>query len=412
MEVDFALGLDGFDALDRAQGFEGRLREGDPERVERQSGLDCPPEAPLDSGREIVFAVVLAHRQEYRLVRPGRGQSTVDHVVGRHAVHRSVVRDIRSITLWAGRKGPKHSALAKWGMLDELLGRASLKADIADLEAEKRDLEAQLEGERERRAEAQTARQEAERRVNRLEDRIDQLEGDLDRLRGDEPAPEPRHVESLHGSRLGAVLDRLDSLEGDPESILTAYVNDGSDLPESVRDAFGDRAGIVAGAAPCLAVTDDAGLVGACLSTPVSPAPFDTWSDRVELERDWFEPAGEYTLALVRSDLFAMGSYEGRERVGFHGFTSDLKEQHSKGGFSQARFERLRDEQIDDHVERCRAALEEREADPVYLVGERALLADLGDLADVTRPVDATGDPEDALEDAVHSFWTVRLRAV
>ena len=50
--------------------------------------------------------------------------------------------------------------------------------------------------------------------------------------------------------------------------------------------------------------------------------------------------------------------------------------------------------------------------DPVYLVGERALLADLGDLADVTRPVDATGDPEDALEDAVHSFWTVRLRAV
>lgn len=297
-------------------------------------------------------------------------------------------------------------------MLDELLGRAALKEEIEELSAEIDDLERRLEAERERRASAQTARQEAERRVNRLEDRIDGLEGDLERLRGEEPAPEPRAVESLSRDRLASVLDRLESLEAPPEGVLSAYVADGSDLPEAVREAFGDRAGIVAGAAPCLAVTDDAGILGACLSTPVPPEPFVTWSDAVELERGWFEPTGEYTLALVRSDLFAMGTFEGRERRAFHGFTSDLKEQHSKGGFSQSRFERLRDEQIADHAERCRAAIAERDADPLYLVGERALLADLADVAAVTRPVDATGDPEDALADAVRSFWTVRLRGV
>ena len=297
-------------------------------------------------------------------------------------------------------------------MLDELLGRADLKARIADLEDEKVALERELEAERDRRADAQTARQDAERRVNRLEDRVEQLEGDLERLRGDEPAPESRTVESLAGDRLVSVLDRLESVESGPETIMTAYVDDGSSLPDAVRAAFGDHAGIVAGAAPCLAVTDDAGVIGACLSTPVPPESFVTWDDRVDLDRAWFEPAGRYTLALARSDLFAMGSYEGRERTAFHGFTSDLKEQHSKGGFSQGRFERLRDAQIDDHVERCRAALAEREADPVYLVGERAIIADLADSAAVTDPVDATGDPESALASAHRDFWTVQLRAV
>jgi hypothetical protein len=38
--------------------------------------------------------------------------------------------------------------------------------------------------------------------------------------------------------------------------------------------------------------------------------------------------------------------------------------------------------------------------------GERVVLSELEDLAAVTRPVDATGDPEDALADAVRDFWT------
>jgi len=114
-------------------------------------------------------------------------------------------------------------------------------------------------------------------------------------------------------------------------------------VPDAVRAAFGDRTERVTGAAPCLATTDDAGLLSACLSVPVPPEPFHGWDDHVQLERSWFEPTGEHTVALVRSDLFALGEYDGRERTAFHGFDSELKSQHSKGGFSQSRFERLRD---------------------------------------------------------------------
>ncbi|MBX0295165.1 Vms1/Ankzf1 family peptidyl-tRNA hydrolase [Haloarcula nitratireducens] len=295
-------------------------------------------------------------------------------------------------------------------MLDRLLGRASLKARIDELEEEKRHLQRQLDAEEERRAEASTERQRAEEEVNRLEDRVTELEDRVERLRADAGDRAFRIEEQLRGDRLGEVLDRLESLETEREGVFTAYVADEHDLPEPVREAFGDRADLVARAAPCLAVTDDAGLLSACLSVPVPPEPFAAWDDRVELDRGWFEPAGNHTVALVRSDLFALGEYDDRERVAFHGFDADLKSQHSKGGFSQSRFERLRDQQIASHVERCRAAIDEADPERLYVVGEGSVIHEFADAADVTRAVDATGDPEDALAAAVRSLWTVRLR--
>jgi len=297
-------------------------------------------------------------------------------------------------------------------MLDDLLGRTELKARIAELEDELASLEQRLEGAERRRKDAVTEKQEAQRRANRLDDRIAQLEDEVDRLRADEPALSFRRETTLSGSDLDEVLSRLESVRTGEEGSLSAFVADGSDLPVAVRAAFGERAALVARAAPCLALCDDAGLVSVCLRPPVQPAPFARWDERFTFERAWFQPRGRYTLALVRSDLFAMGVYEGDRRSAFHGFDSTLKSQHSKGGFSQARFERLRDEQIEDHLDRCREALEEREGERLFVVGERSVLGEFADVADATAGVDATGEPEPALESAWRDFWTVQLRVL
>jgi peptide subunit release factor 1 (eRF1) len=297
-------------------------------------------------------------------------------------------------------------------MLDDLLGRTALKEEIAELEAEIESLESQLEAEQQRRADAVTDRQDAQQRANRLEDRVTELEDRVQRLQGDESDHEFRAEASLRGGRLDEILDMLASVETGPEGALSAFVPDGHDLPDAVREAVGERAGLVGRAAPCLLVADDAGLLSACLRPPVAPEPFVEWGEQFQFDREWFRPRGRYTLALVRSDLFAMGTYQGDEQVAFHGFDSALKSQHSKGGFSQARFERLRDEQIDDHLERVTAALDERDADPLYVVGERSVLDGFEGVADVVATVDATGDPERALEDAFREFWTVQLRVV
>ncbi|MCU4740842.1 Vms1/Ankzf1 family peptidyl-tRNA hydrolase [Natronoglomus mannanivorans] len=323
-------------------------------------------------------------------------------------------------------------------MIDRLLGRASLKARIDELEDENERLQKRFEAESERRSDAVTARQEAEERQNRLEDRIAQLEGELERLEDDGGVDlEYRRRERLRGERLEAVLDRLSSFRTGPEGALTATVGtsaggservrngngngesggeDAHGVPEPVADALGDRAALAGDAAPCLVCVDDASLVSVALEGPLVPALEPAWNDRFDLEAEWFQPSGTYALALVRADLFAIGVYEGRDRVDYRGFESDVKGSHSKGGFSQARFERIRDGQIDDHLERCRETIADvrRGVDgdvPLYLAGQRGAVDAVAEEvdADATAAVDATGDPKPALEDAYHSFFTVEL---
>ncbi|WP_435155031.1 Vms1/Ankzf1 family peptidyl-tRNA hydrolase [Haladaptatus sp. DFWS20] len=292
-------------------------------------------------------------------------------------------------------------------MLDELLGRAELKERIDELEEEKHHLERQRNAEKERRAEAATERQNAEERANRLEDRIEALEDRVERLQDDDDDIDFRGVETLGGKRLDAVLARLESVETEPEGALTAMVAD--DLPDAIHSGFADHASLVARASPCLVMTDDAGLISAALVPPNPPESFVTWDDGFEFEAGWFRPEGNFALALVRSDLFALGEYKGRDRQSVSGFESDVKGDHSKGGFSQARFERRRDAQIDEHLERCREDIENRDAERLYVVGQRTLLSEFRQEADRTKPVDATGAPADALDDAFHEFWTTRL---
>jgi hypothetical protein len=297
-------------------------------------------------------------------------------------------------------------------MLNKVLGRAGLKARIEELEEERDSLQARLDAESERRSEAVSARQEAQEEVNRLEDRIADLEGRLDRADDGERDLGYRGTERLRGDRLGDVLGRLRSVEAPPEGALTATVDGEGDLPAAVVDAFGDRAGLLRRAAPCLAFADDAGLVSVALDPPLPPSTVTEWGPAFRLDEAWFRPTGPYALALVRSDTFAYGEFEGDERVAFEGVESDVMGAHSKGGFSQARFERRRDEQVDRHLDRCREVIADHDPETLYVVGERTVLDRFEDLADATRFVDARGDPEEALRSAVREFWTTELYLV
>ncbi|QFU81626.1 Vms1/Ankzf1 family peptidyl-tRNA hydrolase [Natronorubrum aibiense] len=312
-------------------------------------------------------------------------------------------------------------------MLDELLGRASLKARIDELEEENERLRKRYEAESDRRSDAVTARQDAEAEVNRLEDRIAQLEGELERVDDENGGLEVRRREQLRGSRLAEVVDRLTSFRTGPEGALTAVVGDDGlvglrdEIADDLEDVLGERAALVNDAAPCVVCADDAGLISVTLEPPVSLDGDHraSWRDRFALEREWVLPTGRYALALVRADLFALGIYDGDERIDYHGFESDVKGSHSKGGFSQARFERIRDDQIDDHLERCADALATHvpdDVDRLFVVGQRGVVGTLVDDAGLepagTAAVDATGDPKPALEDAHRSFWTTELRVL
>jgi peptide subunit release factor 1 (eRF1) len=302
-------------------------------------------------------------------------------------------------------------------MIDRLLGRAELKEKIAELEEEKRHLERRAEAEEERRSDAVADRQRAEERVNELEHRIESLEERLSRAEDEEASVEFRRVSDARGPRLSDVLDRFRAVESDdPEGLLTAFVPSDDAVPTSVSEWFGDRTRLVRRAAPAVVLADDSGAVSAAIAPPIEPAPFDRWADSFRLEEAWFRPTGRFALAVVRSDTFALGTYEAGERVAFEGFTSDVKEAHSKGGFSQGRFERRREGQIDDHLKKANrelaAVADADDIDRVVVVGERSVLGEAREHADVTDVSDATGKPAAALEDAFRDFWTARIHAI
>ena len=302
-------------------------------------------------------------------------------------------------------------------MIDRLLGRAELKERIEELEEEKRHLERRAEAEEERRSDAVADRQRAEERVNELEHRIESLEERLERAEGTEASVEFRRVSDLRDPKLTDALDRFRAVESDdPEGLLTAFVPDADSVPATVSDWFGEHGALVRRAAPAVVLADDTGAVSVALTPPIEPDPFDRWSDRFRLDDAWFRPTGRFAFAVVRSDTFAVGTYEGDERVAFEGFTSDVKEAHSKGGFSQGRFERRREGQIDDHLDRANEALAEvaeaEDVDRVIAVGERSVLGRVRDRVDVTDVSDATGKPKAALDDAFRDFWRVRVRAI
>jgi hypothetical protein len=89
-------------------------------------------------------------------------------------------------------------------------------------------------------------------------------------------------------------------------------------------------------------------------------------------------------------------------------------ENHSKGGFSQGRFERRRDERIAGHLDDVRDRLADRDPARLVLAGERAVLdaLDLDSLdidAERRVAVDASGDPETALDSAFRDVFSTRL---
>lgn len=293
-------------------------------------------------------------------------------------------------------------------MLDRLLGRASLKERIAELEDQRDRLKEQLEAEERRRADAVSDRQEAEERVNRLEDRIAELEDRVERA-GQESASAPtfRYRNTIRGGRLATVVDRLASVDAPPEGAITAYVTD--EVPTDIADRLGERRALIDRASPCLICIDDAGIVEVGLDLVDPPAPFCERNDSFRLDRSWLEPRNEYAVALVRSDLFAVGTYVGEDRIDVRGFQTNVPEDHSKGGFSQSRFERLREGAIQDHLERAEAVLDDVATDRLFVVGSAELLSMFEDRATATTAVDATGDPESALSDAVRDLWTVTM---
>lgn len=308
-------------------------------------------------------------------------------------------------------------------MFDDVLGKTELKERIEELEEEVEELEKRLGAEERKRKNAVTEKQEAHERANRMESKVQELEDRLARAEEDEKDVGFRVAKTVRGPTLSEALELLESARSGEDSLTTVRVAPGDRIPEEFGTETTAALQRVESKTGFVAFGDDAGLLRVALVPPLGVE-----ETRVEhgssfaLDRDLFELPETHAVAVVRSDEYAGGIYSGSgsdgERVGYSSLSSEIKSKHSKGGYSQGRFERARDEEVKKHVreaaEEFGAMLDEHDVDHVFVAGESRVASDFVDEIPVRVPVsrrttDATGSGESFLRQGYETVESARL---
>ncbi|MEA1984038.1 MAG: Vms1/Ankzf1 family peptidyl-tRNA hydrolase [Euryarchaeota archaeon] len=218
---------------------------------------------------------------------------------------------------------------------------------------------------------ALSAKQEAEEKLNAANTRMETLEHEVDRLK-EENAEEIsfRYIENIPPRMIRSYLSQIASLRTDHDSLITAYVpaeqsinemKDSDRMLEYIDTADQNLIKKIGNDTGYVLFYDTARMI--CeVATPPLPITRSSWEFN-----DRFDVSDLQTLTEMDLNICIVAAHAGQSLVGIthnrHEFTnyqivqSSVKAKHTKGGFSQRRFERLRDEDIAHHTDKVRKTL-------------------------------------------------------
>lgn len=313
-------------------------------------------------------------------------------------------------------------------MFDRLLGRGGdEERRIRELEAELAEREKQLEVARarqekaeERRKSAAAEKQEAQRRRNVLEERVRNLEAEIQLLKEEKEEGTPEHGFSrVLSVPSGDLVTRLSTYRSPTNDLVTLQSNDlsGEDV---LNDLEGDLSPALRFEGPGILYHDQRGVLSLVADPPVlrgDPSMmYDETFDTAPLDAE--DLRRSHVMCFVRSDEAAVARVDEGEITEFRHLSADVMSKHTKGGFSQKRFERLREEQVKKHVEDTEQMLRSvlRKDDFVALGGDSSVASrvasalDLDEKRCAVKPLSIhdVEDEEDMLR-AEERFWSVQI---
>jgi hypothetical protein len=241
-----------------------------------------------------------------------------------------------------------------------------LKQEIEELEEEKESYRKRFEAEKDRRSELSRKKQEAEKKLKELE----QKQG------GETEEEDEKHSVEASGEgiplqRTKKILSKLDSYSSPEEDFITVRspgsLEDVSDLKGLKNSVSREEYEFLSGRGFVAFIEPD--LVRVKLKSRSYFSGSWEVSDSFEVselqefiseEKQWAAVSAGETRIVVERD----GEIVEKEEI-----SSRVEKQQKKGGFSQGRFERKRDEQIEEHVKQ----VEEKISEDTLLVGEERL---------------------------------------
>lgn len=259
----------------------------------------------------------------------------------------------------------------------------TLNSRISELELALQGAKNQLEKKESLARQAVADRQEAESRLNQELVRTQTLYHELETIRADsQDRLEFRGIETLSPSAVQAYLSKISSFRSPSEDLLTVYLPAGTRLSAVLPEK---TLGLVEEETRSLLdrLNTETGMVffydlHSMISEAIVP-PFSLASSAWYL-KDSFEtvPLEENLNSSFR--MLVLVLHAGESFIGFASdarffdteefIKSSVKEKHSKGGFSQRRFERLREEDIAHHMDKVFEVLDKvlEENSPIDIV--------------------------------------------
>lgn len=251
-----------------------------------------------------------------------------------------------------------------------------LESRIKELEEENQSYRERFEAEKERRSKLSTEKQEAEEKLNRLEDKLEGLKKEDDTETEEE---EKIGSEEISFSKAYSFLKKIDTVRSDEEGLVTVYCPEkfsGFSEEKSLKNSIDrEKFRVLQQRRSFVAFLDED--MGAWM---LEARPF--FQEKLEIGRrfdvsglvDFIESNKIWVLVSAgETKIFSeeQGEFEEVETL-----KSRIEKKHSKGGFSQGRFERKREEQIQQHLDDVKDVLEGLDGD-LYLLGDSRFCEEL-----------------------------------
>ncbi|MFB6100034.1 MAG: Vms1/Ankzf1 family peptidyl-tRNA hydrolase [Candidatus Nanohalobium sp.] len=247
-----------------------------------------------------------------------------------------------------------------------------LNQQIEDLREEKESFRKRFEAEKERRSELSRKKQKAEKELKKLKQKQEGTEKDVSEEEAEEAESSAEDVSLEKAKR---IIEKLESYESPEKDLVTVYsprelgkLADTQGLKNSIS---GEEYEFISDEKFIGFIDQDV------LKLKLKSRPFfapewersdcfnvETLRKFISREKQWAVVSAGDTQIITEKD----GEILEREKV-----ENRIERKQKKGGFSQSRFERKRQEQIDEHLEQ----VEERVDEQTLLVGEERLCKEL-----------------------------------
>lgn len=296
-------------------------------------------------------------------------------------------------------------------MLKKIFGKKeqdhinSLEAQLKQLILEKDSITARLEAKEEIARKAVSQKQVVEEELNAANKKIETLEYELSKMRQKKASElNFRNISNISRQAMNRYLFQISSIRAMENSLITVYLKSGESLShlDNSNDLI-DSLGLknisfidkMESSTGILVFYDTNQMIQEAV-VPFLPLESSSW----KLENS-FDTAPLLNLIEKEVNLLILLIHAGESFIGITGspdsFTShqivrsSVKGKHTKGGWSQRRFEKLRDEDIQHHLEKVSGALHSMvkessiEIDFIVAVGDSRLVFET--LKDFNYPV-------------------------